>query len=163
MTTYGQMIDSETFRTALDILSINGLERDAEFICEHFNLHTFEDLGKLTTEKIETCNLSEVAMIKLIHLCANCCDINTYKKYRLLKLGNQRRIRKDDKELQKSSEEKHERQESRSKVEQWTRQNTHQTDRDSHSPAVALTRQSISKTRECTRASLQNLLVKLVA
>jgi hypothetical protein len=159
MTTYGEMIDSETRGTALDILKINGLDRYAEVLCQLFNLHTFEDLGKLTTQKIETCALPEITMIKLIELCESCRDTNTYRKLRLRKLNSRRRIFKDEEELKTHSQERRER---HSKVAEWTRQNTHQVDKDSHSPAAALTRQSISETRECTRVSLQNLLVKLV-
>ncbi len=126
MSTDDESLDLEITETAMHILEINGLGRRAESICEKFNLHTFKDIGKLTLDEIESIELKEIEMMKLINLCRACFDANTYKQFR----RTNDKIRRDLLRI--------------------------------HKPTLVLTTQSISETRECTRASLQNLLVKLL-
>ena len=126
MSTDDQSLDLEIAETAMHILEINGLGRRAESICKKFNLHTFEDLGKLTLDEIESIELKEIEMMKLINLCRACFDANTYKQFRRKNLSFREHLLRV------------------------------------HKPTLVLTSQSIPETRECTRASLQNLLVKLV-
>jgi ribosomal protein S13 len=66
---------------AMHILEEIGLSRCAKLICEKCNLHTFEDIGKLTSEQIESIELKSAQRKILIELVINCCDRNTYKKY----------------------------------------------------------------------------------
>lgn len=82
MKTQNEILELEINGTAEYILKQNGISRYAELICEKCNLHTFQDLGNLTSEKIKSIELDLPQMHKLIALVINCCDENTYKIYR---------------------------------------------------------------------------------
>jgi len=145
---------------AMHILEENGLSKCAKLICEKCNLHTFEDIGKLTSEQIKSIELKLVQRKILIQLVTNCCDKNTYKKYRRKQL-NESEIRW--RELEEYERRQQHESERRKRIEEWKGPDPDEGYMDSDLSALELTPQSRSKTRERARASLENLLAKLVS
>ena len=159
MKTQNEILELEINGTAEYILKQNGLSRYAELICEKCNLHTFQDLTNLTSEKIKSMDLDENVKIKLTRLVINCIDENTYKIYRRQKLHRQEINRREGEELDRLKQDKIER---NKRIEQG-RAHTDEGSLDSYLSALELTRQSRSNTRERARGSLENLLAKLVS
>jgi hypothetical protein len=156
MTSQDESLDLEINGTANYILEQNGLSRVAKLLCEKCNLHTFQDLGNLTSEKFNSIELTPVQRKKLIELVTNCGDENTYKKYRREQLN-----KKKNNELKKDEIVRHEQHkcEERNRVEQW--RGSEDPILDSDLPVLELTPQC--NKRELARASLENLLAKLVS
>ncbi len=160
MASEDEILDLEINGTAKHILEQIGLSRVAKYICEKCKLKTFKDIGKLTSEKIKSIELKPVQRKILIKLVTNCCDENTYKKYRRENLHVEENFDSEDEQYERRQQKERER---RKRIHEWRGPDPDEGYMDSDLSALQLTPQSRSNTRERARASLENLLAKLVS
>lgn len=156
MASEDEILDPEITWTAMHILTEMGMSKFAKLICEKFHLHTFEDIGNLTSEEIKSIELKRIQREKLINLVTNCCDEHTYKKYIREYLNKKRNKSLEIDEILRHQQHKRE---ARNQIEQW--RGSEDPIVDSDLPVLELTPQC--NKRELARASLENLLAKLVS
>jgi hypothetical protein len=91
-----QKLNREVSATARYILIVNKLDAfTTDTLCQEFNLHTFEDLGRLSAERIAGTTLLPWQKSFLTDLCAHCRDRETYKEWRRTKSANMERVLDD--------------------------------------------------------------------
>ena len=91
-----QKLNGEVNATARYILIVNKLDASTtDTLCQEFNLHTFEDLGRLSAERIAGTKLVPWRKRLLTDLCAHCSDTQTYKAWRRTRYENMQRILDD--------------------------------------------------------------------